>query len=555
MRQIDIKAKKYILASKKRVALTVTLCFFVCLLAFCGLFAYSLLNNAQYRLADLKAKQEGVNICLTWKDADAAGYKLILFKKKSRPKAYDANSNRIAVEAKELGIQYRYMLLAKSPSGGLSAARFGKISTHKLKQQIETEKDEYFGIKGKEGALIAKAHGRVAYKSNKPSVMRVDKSGKMFYNNEGNAEVTLRVEEGPQYLASKKAVSVTVYPDRLAAPKPEVSYDSGQTAKISWKPVKYAKNYELAKYNPVSKQYEKIGDFDGETTSVTVIREPEKYRIVAKTELEGEKIESDLSSDAEIVAPAEELESYRSSHILRTLDLSTCELITKVSGKGKANVPQSMSLVNGQYFITFVDKAGKKGVFVAYDRNGNHLGENPITGMGHANGSTYNPNTDKIYTVKTHKAIWSPSCTTYKVGDGFVKENFNLPKNTSGIAYDKTEDRYFLSKGNELYITDKDFKITKAMRKFIRYNHSQDIAAYNGVFFVCTWVSGNQSYIDLYRASDSAYLGSYNVPFGEIESCFVDVDAESMEKHLIILMNNAKKHGDCLMRVKDPINL
>ena len=98
-------------------------------------------------------------------------------------------------------------------------------------------------------------------------------------------------------------------------------------------------------------------------------------------------------------------------------------------------------------------------------------------------------------------------------------------------------------------MTDSDFKVEQFIWKRIRYNHAQDIGGHNGVALVCTWVSGNESYIDLYRTSDGAYLGGYRVPIGEIESCFVD------DRHLIILMNNATRYGDCILRTKEPIDL
>ena len=48
----------------------------------------------------------------------------------------------------------------------------------------------------------------------------------------------------------------------------------------------------------------------------------------------------------------------------------------------------------------------------------------------------------------------------------------------------------------------------------------------------------------------SAYLGSYDVSIGEIESCFMD------NKHLVILMNNGTGGmGDCILRTVDPVEL
>ena len=149
--------------------------------------------------------------------------------------------------------------------------------------------------------------------------------------------------------------------------------------------------------------------------------------------------------------------------------------------------------------------------------------------------------------VKTHKSYRTKSCSTY---DGTTKESagtFDLPKVTSGIAYDESNDRFYLSKGNEIYVCDSDFNVQKFIHKKARYDHAQDIGAYNGVVLVCTWVSGNTSYIDMSRASDGAYLGSYYDSIGEIESCIVD------DGYLVILMNTRGNTKDRLYRTKERI--
>nr|MCR5035458.1 hypothetical protein [Clostridia bacterium] len=62
----------------------------------------------------------------------------------------------------------------------------------------------------------------------------------------------------------------------------------------------------------------------------------------------------------------------------------------------------------------------------------------------------------------------------------------------------------------------------------------------------CIWTGGKSSYIDMYRESDGAYIGSYSVPLGEIESCCMD------DGHLVILIN---KGTDVIYRTKDRIDL
>ena len=149
--------------------------------------------------------------------------------------------------------------------------------------------------------------------------------------------------------------------------------------------------------------------------------------------------------------------------------------------------------------------------------------------------------------AKTHKGYKTASCSTY---DGTTKKStgtITLPRKTSGIAYDESNDCFYLSKGNEIYVCDSEFTVQKFIHKKARYNHAQDIGAYNGVVLVCTWVNGNTSYIDLYRVSDKAYLGSYDVSIGEIESCVVD------DGYLVILMNMRGTSTDRLYKTKERI--
>ena len=538
-----------------KMVILIVLGIFVGMSLFISMFLISLFGRSQYDIADLEVTQEKTNLKLSWSNEGAFGYEVFLICKGKRPERYSSDKNEALINAKELGITYRCIVLARNKRGGLSSATIKKVETKKVPQKIKLDKEQYSGIKGNQGIVRAKAHGKVRFITSNEKILTVSDDGIMCFKEKGEATVAMSVREGPQYKAAKGTFKVMVYPDRLDVPVPKVSYKSSQVATISWSPVKYAKSYELTKFDPVTGNYVKVADLADKETSKDVLRNKTKYRVIAKTKIDDNEIDSGLSEDAVITTFVDDAEAYKSFHNRKTLDHSAVSLVTEISGEGEANVPQSMSLVNGNYVVAFVDKAGKKGVLSSYGKDGTFLGSSKISGMGHANGSTYCPVTDKIYTVKTHKMIWSPSCTTYKVGDGYSKEDFNLPKNTSGIAYDKTENKFFLSKGNELYVTDSNFKVEKFHWKKIRYNHAQDIGAYDGVLLVCTWVSGDESYIDMYRSSDGAYIGGYDVPIGEIESCFVEEDTEKLEKRLVILMNNDKKYGDCILRMDEPIDI
>jgi len=113
------------------------------------------------------------------------------------------------------------------------------------------------------------------------------------------------------------------------------------------------------------------------------------------------------------------------------------------------------------------------------------------------------------------------------------KATLSLFTSPSGIAYDRSNNRYYISGGNHIDVTDTSFnKIKRITRK--RYHKPQDIGAYNGVVLSCIWPGGGTSYVDYYRVSDGGYLGSIEVPFGEIESACVN------DGHLVILMSSGK---------------
>ena len=519
-----------------------------------GVLAYtSLVSTAEYAVTGLEVKQKGTGIEVKWDDQNADGYEVFLQTNRQRPHAYPTKKTHCRIELDELGRAYKVTVTARSGANGLSGAASEKINTKKVYQDIQTSEESYDGLPDKSDSLETEAQteGEITYKSRDTDVVTVDENGIMHYKKAGHTKVIVFAEGDARYRRTRKYINVNVFPDRLEAPSLRVNTDRSNetTAVLTWNKVDFSRGYRLLKLNPSTGKYSVVKEFEGKDTEAKVLRDNAKYKLEAFAEIDGVTIEGIQSKAAEVKSVSATAEGRSSAHNLKTLDFSNLEVVCTVSGSGGATVPQSMSHVGDNYVITYVDHGGTVGALVAYSRDGEPMGINSIKKMGHANGSTYNPNTGKIYTVRTHREIRSNKCATFDPEDGSGEGTFNLPRIASGIAYDETNNKYILSKGNELYVTDKDFKVEKSMRKGIRYNHAQDIGAHNGVALVCTWVAGNESYIDLYRISDKAYLGSYHVPIGEIESCFMD------GKHLVILMNNATRAGDCILRTVDPVTL
>ena len=483
-------------------------------------------------------------------ESDAAGYMVFLQENGERPQIFRVEQNECDISLDVLDREYRVTVTAMNDAGGLSAAVSKNIMTHKLKQEIVTEKEKFIGLKNKARDMEAEANSELTFSSSDTSVVEVSGDGIMSYINDGHARITITAAENDQYRSTRKTVPVTVYPDVLDTPVMKQDSKTPTSVTLSWKPVEYAKGYMLRKYDPARDKYYDYQELDGTQTKVQLNRDNAKYKLKATAMVAGDQIESDPSEEVKVSSASAKAGGFRSSHNLGSLNGSNLEIVTRIRGVGSASIPQSMSHVGDNYVVTYVNYAGTVGALASYTSNGKDQGVVDIRGMGHANGSTYNPNTGLIYTVKTHREIRSASCTAFDAQNGARAKDFTLPRVTSGIAYDETNNKYYLSKGNELYVCDSDFNVEKFIWKRIRYNHAQDIGGYNGIVMVCTWVGGNTSYIDLYRIKDGAYLGSYDVSIGEIESCFMD------NKHLVILMNNGTGGmGDCILRTVDPVEL
>ena len=516
-----------------------------------GTMAYiGVIDQSRYEVSGLTIKQNGIGLDVSWDAEDCDGYEVFIFENGQIPRSVRTDTNSCRVELDELGKDYKIVVTAVDNSGSVSGAKAKKIHVEKVEQKIETAKAFFAGFEGNGSALKAQAPENITYKSTNEDVVTVNEKGTLEYRKPGEAQIHITAEEGDMYKEGKAKVEVTVFPDQLDRPEAKISEKKDTSVVLAWTPVAFAQKYSVLKRNPVDDSYNVVQEIDAATCQVELPRSHATYAIQASADVEGERVEGAASKKVVVKSAAEDAKEYSSYTNLRTLDRSSLELITNVKGLGRATVPQSMSFVDGKFVISYASHNGSVGALVTYDQEGNRVSERGVSGMGHANGSTYNPHTGKIYTVRTHRAIWSPLCTTFNGSDFSAAGQFNLPKNCSGIAYDESVNKYYLSKGNELYVTDSDFNVEKFIWKKIRYNHAQDIGAADGVMMVCTWVHGNESYIDLYRASDGAYIGGYTVPIGEIESVVM------VDKHLVLLMNNSGGGNvDQLFRTIEPVAL
>ena len=532
----------------KKISITIILLIILCLSSGAVLLLVNGPKIMRNHVRGLTLTQKNLNIIATWDKMECDGYTLTITAGGKKTVVDDYQENEYVIENVVPGTTYSVDIQGLLANGYNSRTTSKSIEAGKLKQTLKINIAVYDGFKGDRFRIEAKGKGDVYFESGNEKVAGVDSNGNVKLKRKGHCVIKAAVSGDGIYDKAAKEVAVNVYPEKLdAAKKVSASNISDSRAVVKWDAVDFAKKYVLMKKNAATGKFDELQTIEDGSTQAEITRNNGEYAVKAKAEVKDKVIEGDVSKTVTIKGTTDSARSYSSGKTIKNLNESNMTRIREIHGDGSTNIPQSMSMTKDYYVVSYVNRGGSAGKFVSYNKDGSFAKMSSCSGMGHANGSTYNPNTNKFYVVKTHKSTKTASCSTY---DGDSKDSagtFNLPRVTSGIAYDESNNKYYLSKGNEIYVCDSDFKVEKFIHKFVRYNHAQDIGAYNGVVLVCTWVSGKTSYIDMYRASDGAYLGSYDVSIGELESVVVD------DGYLIILMNTLGSNKDRLYRTDERI--
>lgn len=236
------------------------------------------------------------------------------------------------------------------------------------------------------------------------------------------------------------------------------------------------------------------------------------------------------------------------ARVVYTFNTDNCRKLFAIKGYKNAKVPQGMAFTGSQYYILYGMAAGQS--VVTYSSNGKRLGASKFSfSIGHPNGITYDPVTKICYVFKGNtKKIYTYNPVTKKFGKSKVAYS------SSGIAYDNaTNMLYATSKtGIRAYSADGAFRHQKLFTRCSHgiFHYTQDCGAGEG--FIFHGISGankkTTNYIDIYRAADSAYLGSVKCTLGEIESAVVGNDG-----YLQLLVNTMGKDTDYVW--KTPLNV
>lgn len=497
---------------------------------------------------DFNLQQNNKGIDVTWKSSKKEKSWVLFYDDSFLPDKMKVKDGKKNIPVKKVPKEYKVAIISFD-GFGLPKYSSKTIYLKTLEQTIKIAGVKDGNLTGDKAKITAKAKGKITYSSSNKDVATVDKNGNIKYKKEGVAFITVNAAKGDYYNQGKERLQVRVYPKELKTPTVS-SKDEGPYTELKWKEVKYADKYVLYRYNKQQAKYVAVKEIPANQTSIKVDREDSTYKVKAVAKLSDRDIKSDESTDLAIESPSKTAPAYDSIHLLKTLNEEDFKEVAFIKNQGNAVIPQSFCYTGENYIVSLVSRLGSDGALVPYSTKGKQ-GKLHFAEMGYANGSTYNPNTGKVYTVRSHKGITSNQCKTFQPGNEFKEESFELPMNASGIAYDEINGKYYLSSAGTIMVANADMQEEKKITK-LRYNIAQDIGGHDGVILVTLWEGQKNSHIDLYREADGAYIGSYDIPLGEIESVTV------VNKHLVVLMYNTTfkgKTGGHILMTKEPVTL
>ena len=478
-----------------------------------------LISGGEPGITGLKVSQYKGKIRVSWEDQKGADAYLVKVQdqKTDETKVIKTSKLSCSVPCDDIPGRYRVSVSSVGSADGnsdLPTAQSETIKLRKLNQKIELENDNIVLVEGDKEKIKAKATGDITY-STDSDVIQVNDKGTVEAVSPGKTELQVCAEGGSYYSPEEETVTVTVFPDELKKPKVEIKEKDDFDAVLSWDEVPYAETYEIYKGSSDEPFIET------EERKAEVVRSSAGYRVKAKVKVGDEYVSSPYSKPAKIGTSVDEAASYSSPYLLKTFDSSDLEEVASIPCAGSAGSPQSFSYTGEDYIVTYED--GSLATF------GEDEGEKDRVGidMSRPNGSTYA--NGKVYIVHT-----SSTCTIFNT-ESLETGSVKIPRITSGIAYDASISRFYLSGGPKVLITDDQFNRTGLIMK-VRHNRAQDIGAGDGVVLVAIW-TGKTNFVDVYRTSDGEYLGGYEIRFGEIES------VTSVDKHLVFLMHNTYFNG------------
>lgn len=496
---------------------------------------------------NLRLTQEGFEIMANWDAVDNATYDVNVNRAGQIMALSGLADNNFTISNVTPGKLYSVTVRARLKSGDTSSAVSERIIAAKASQPIGVNVTEYYGFAGNDFKIKTTAVGEIEFRSDNKEVAEVSADGRVTMKQPGDANIIISASGDDFYEEAEREIPVCVYPETLDKIKQaKLENINGLSAVIRWKDEALATAYTVLKRNPATDEYETIAEVPADITYYEVPRDNYDYVIKGVAEVGGRKIDGRASDPVEVRGLTEEAPSYNGVKIIKTLDDQNLDLLATIEGPEKTKLPQAICVTENKYVVTYLNKKGSRGNLASYNKDGSFDKITNADGIGHGNGITYNPYSKLLYVPKTQIFEKTKKLRVYDGESRKFQRTAEAPEATSCIAYDPTNNKYYFSYGETMYVSDGNFKLEKTLKKTVRWFHTQDIGGYNGMVLVCTWIDKSESYIDLYRISDGAYLGSYYVPVGEIESCDVD------DGYLVLLINK-KGPLDRIYRTKERI--
>ena len=515
----------------------------------CLLVAVRIINGPYIKeVKEFKLVQNEKAIDVTWESSPKAKNWVMFYDEDFLPKKMRVKGNSTKIPVPTVPKEYKVAVLSLD-GFGLPRYTSQTIYMQVIDQQIDVKGWKGARLSGDVFQIEATAKGKISYASTNKDIAEVSKDGKVKCKKDGIVRILLKARKGDYYKSAKRFLQLRVFPTSIKTPQVKAKEKDAHVV-LSWKKIKYADKYQLLGYDRGSESYSVKKEVDGDKTSAAVLRESSAYKVIAKSKMAGKNIASEPSETIEIKSPAVTADSYKNIYTLRTFYESDLQEIAYVKPQGSSVIAQSFAYTGDKYIVSLVSRKNTEGKLVVYNSKGKRE-KTYDADLGHGNGSTYNPATKKVYSVRSHKGGRSELCTTFDTENDFARDTFDLPLPASGIAYDVTNNKYYLSSGETLMVTDPELKKGKKIKK-LRHETAQDIGGHDGVILVTVWEGKKNSHIDLYRASDSAYIGSYDVPIGEVESVAI------VNKHLVVLMHNTDfggKKGEHILMSKKALAL
>lgn len=543
--RLTIKAE-YILdraaarTSRMKICVAVLSC--LCLVAAAPLMA-DRPGAEHFFVYGLSVHQKDFALTANWRDAGCDEYTVIVSSGIMRSVQKTKDTSAVFKGVKP-GREYKVTVLGKKDGKGLSEPATVKRQAVKERQDLKVAKTEGDGFKGDSLSVKTKAPGDVTYESTDESIASVDEDGNVTLKKTGHSQIIITAAGTDKYKQTVQRKNIDVYPKTMDTPQQfEVADSDGSSAVLTWERVDFAKGYRIYQKNSATGEYEPYTETDAAETQVEITRDAGDYKVMAIADVDGKTVESDLSDGALLTPASDDAKSYSSLTRLGTIDSDGVEKVVTLQQNGLTL--QSMCVTEEGYIVVFSARSGNAGKLVKYSFEGELLDEAETGSIGHGNGCAYDPNTGTVYVALSYSKKKVPELAAFDAKSLERKDNIKLGSCPSAIAYDRYSDEFYMKDGGKIIVTDGDMTAKKRVPRFSR-NIAQDIGAYNGLILSAVWNGGYSGSVDLYRSEDGAYLGTYAVNLGEIESIAVQ------DGKFVILVNNGV--NDAIYITKDTID-